>query len=725
MPLLDSIAAVRSTLLATRALAVLTLIASGVLGPLAVGASAAVDAGLRTADDSTATPLSITMTQLSPSTLPAKGVITISGIVQNDSKEDWAEINVSPFVSSAPITTRDDLAAAAATAADTAVGERLTETDIQVAIGDLAPGQKASFTVRVNRNALPITGDPGVYWIGVHALGASSEGRDNFADGRARTFIPLVPAAVARRRSVPLSVVVPLRERARRASDGSLNGPARWAAMTAPQGRLGRLADFAASSGDAALTWLLDPAVLDALQDYGRGNPPLSLGSSRPSTDADNDGDAPDSSPSPSPSPTPISGAPSEEERARANAVLETFLATLRTDSVLTLGYADPDVVSLARRGPNLLKRAGELATRSMREHGLTGTPVVAPPTGYFDPDLLARVPATSMLLLSDHEDLREPPLSRLESGQELVQTDERAFSGGPSPTAPRAPLALRQRILAEAALEVVKGSAPVRPVVFSLPSGWNPGPHWRDADFFGGLRVKWLRMVPVPRGATETYDGELPYGRAQLAEEIRASNVAATRRLARTSTVLGHLLANDNDVTDRLTGASLQASSYSARRTPRLAADQVLDLDAATRAQMNQVEVTGTDFVTLSGGSGSLTVTLVNDLKQPITVGLRARTDSAGVEVETPKPVSMQAGQRTTLRLKVASSVGVHEVTLEPVTTEGELAGTPLTFSLRTSQVGKLIWYIIIAGGVLLAVMIVRRVALRIRSSRWRVEET
>ena len=93
-------------------------------------------------------------------------------------------------------------------------------------------------------------------------------------------------------------------------------------------------------------------------------------------------------------------------------------------------------------------------------------------------------------------------------------------------------------------------------------------------------------------------------------------------------------------------------------------------------------------------------------------------------MKVEIPDPVSMQAGQRTTLRLQVSSRVGVHEVTLEPVTTEGETTGTPLTFSLRTSQVGRLIWIIIIAGGLLLAVTSVRRIVLRIRNSRWRVED-
>jgi hypothetical protein len=146
-----------------------------------------------------------------------------------------------------------------------------------------------------------------------------------------------------------------------------------------------------------------------------------------------------------------------------------------------------------------------------------------------------------------------------------------------------------------------------------------------------------------------------------------------------------------------------------------------VFALDATVRSLMGRVQVTGTDFVTLSGGSGSLTVTLVNGLKQPIAVGLKARTDSPQVKVETPAPVNMQPGQRTTLRLQVTSGLGVHEVTLSPVTTAGEETGTPLTFSLRTSNVGQLIWYIIIAGGALLAVMIVRRIVLRVRSHRWR----
>ncbi len=765
---MDSIAWVRGTRLATRALAVLTLLPlllalllAGDLLPggrpggdavaavrpgvpaavVAAASSTARPLGVGRADEREASPLTLELTQISPSVLPARGAVTLTGSVANTSPIEWTDINVAPFVSRTPITTRSELAQAAETEEAAAVGDRLTAPGVTAAAGDLQPGQSATFSLRVPRSALPISGDPGVYWIGVHALGTSVDGRDLVADGRVRTFIPLVPNAVARRRSVPISVVLPVRERARRAGDGRLAKPDRWDALTGPQGRLRRIADFGASAGSTPLTWLVDPAVLDALADYGAGNPPLQLGGRRGGGDrgtdqrdqpGDQPGDAGDpgdeasESPSADPTadaaPTPGADTPGADAQTRAEEVLQRLLGSIRSAPVLALGYSDPDVVALARRGPALLRRAEDLSTTRLTEHGVTGSPVVAPPGGYLDPDLLPALPEGSLLLLTDRERLRDPPVSRLPTGQDLVLSDARALAGGPGPTSARRPLALRQRILAEAALEATKGSAPARPLVISLPARWNPGAEWPEADFFAGLQVPWVDLVPLSRGATTAYDGTLVYGRS--GQEIPAANVAATRRLVNTSTTLDDLLAEPSEVTDLLTGAALQASSYFARPTLRVAAEQVLALDATTRRRMDGVRVTGTDFVTLSGGSGTVTVTLVNGLGQPVTVGLRARTDDPGVDVEIPEPVDMQPGERITLRLQVASPVGVHEVTLAPVTTEGEVAGLPLSFSLRTSNVGRLIWYIISAAGVLVAVMIIRRIVLRIRLRRWRVEE-
>ncbi len=336
---------------------------------LGVGPAAATPQFRPPAADEDDTPLSVTLTAMTPSEIPRKGAITLRGVVTNASEEQWTDINVFPFIAQEPITSRDELAEAAETAPDTAVGDRLTDPGTYETVEELAPGDSAPFTLRMPVSSLLISGDPGVYWIGVHALGTSSDGRDASADGRARTFIPLVPPQVARRRTVPVSVVLPLRDRARRDADGSLNGPTRWVNLTRPDGRLTRLADFGASAGSAPVSWLVDVAVLDALSDFANGNPPLSLGPAQRADQGgdgdDGDGDDPGGSdpspedgdsqeessegPSPSPEPRTGPGSPDAATRERTRSVLETFLSSTRKDPVLAVGYADPDVAALAR----------------------------------------------------------------------------------------------------------------------------------------------------------------------------------------------------------------------------------------------------------------------------------------------------------------------------------------------------------------------------------------
>ena len=147
-----------------------------------------------------------------------------------------------------------------------------------------------------------------------------------------------------------------------------------------------------------------------------------------------------------------------------------------------------------------------------------------------------------------------------------------------------------------------------------------------------------------------------------------------------------------------------------------------MLATDAGLRDRLAAVEVIGTDFVTLSGGTGTVAVTLVNGLEQPITVGVVASTRGDGVRIQTPEPLEMAPGERTVLRLRAnADSIGVHEVSLTPVTPDGLDLGTPLTFSVRTSEVGTLIWFVLAAGAALLVVMIGRRILRGVREHRWR----
>ena len=253
------------------------------------------------------TPLQVTVGTLAPAVVPRSGRITVSGQVTNRSKESWTDLRAYLFTSDVPLTSSEELDDAAATSQDAAVGSRLTaDGQYDDAVGDLAPGETTTYRVSVPRRSLGVGERPGVYWIGVHVLGASERGeRDSIADGRARTFIPQLPLRTTPTR---LSLVVPVKQAVHRGAAGRLLGLERWQRSLSADGRLDRLLNL---SGRATqpITWVVDPAVLDAAQSVSLDNPrldedPEQVGtdeSGSPSASPSESGDAPRRSPTTEP----------------------------------------------------------------------------------------------------------------------------------------------------------------------------------------------------------------------------------------------------------------------------------------------------------------------------------------------------------------------------------------------------------------------------------------
>ncbi|WP_209718995.1 DUF6049 family protein [Marmoricola sp. OAE513] len=691
---------------------VLLALLSALVGPLLT------DSPARAADPvaTGSTALSVHLARLSPAAIGTKGTLVLAGTVTNDSEDTWNAVNVHPFLSRSPMTTRDQLAAAAASDPETEVGTRLVEQNEFVAIGNLVPGQTAGFRIALKVKSLigtAITGEQGVYWIGVHALGQNAQGGARETLGRARTFIPLVRS----NEQTSVSVVVPVRERVRRDADGRVFGTTSWSSSLAPTGRLGRLASFIASAGTHPATLLIDPAVVDAVSDLKDDNKPLSFGKAE-----DED---PDDEPTSTPSGTTSRSSNRLEPIDRANA--ETWLSRIvtaaQTHTTLGLGYADPDANSLARRRPTLLKLADKLAAQTFTALDIPAVPALAPPGGWFDDDLLAAVPKESMILVEDHAAPRTRTRWRTTEQQDLVFSDSQVADGGPGPTSPTDALAYRQRILADAALRLPERST--SPLVVQLPNDWDPGTGWELADFFNSFDQPWLNLVPLAPttdSTTPTFTATLGYPRSVRRAEVPLDNITVARTLTQTTTVLSSLLQSENTIAHDLAGAALSAVSNHARKEELLARQQVLATNTRMRNRLAKVEVIGTEFVTLSGGSGTLAVTLVNGLDQPIEVGVEPQTSDPDVRIDSTKPVRMAPGERTVLRLDAKSSnIGVTEVVLSPVTEDGTELGTPLSFRLRTSQVGMLIWGVLGAGGLLLVVMIARRIRKGLREHRWR----
>jgi hypothetical protein len=678
------------------------------------------------------TPLDVRLVQMTPATIPAKGAITMSGTVRNISTEQWSAINVQPFVSQNPITTRADLVAAAATDPTAEVGPRIYKIGDFATVGDLAPGASTTFSIRVPVKDLGISGAPGVYWIGVHALGTDAAGRDDLADGRARTFIPLLTGT--RHRS-SLALVVPLRAEVRRDADGRLLDAAGWASALGTDGRLRRIADLLNTSSSGQVTLLVDPAVVEAAESLSAGNPGRSLGAASSPT-----GSTPSSSPTstgsgtPSPTASPSTsgngtsrsldplGRLDAGDQSDAAAWLSTFTSVARSHTLLGLPYADADVAALARRKPTMLSRADRLSAETFGRLGLAYTPAVAPPDGWVGAGALGQLPATATVLASDHG----LPAGRTQwhttAGQQYVFADALAATGGPGPTPALDALALRQRLLADAALRALSGATSTMVVV--LPQDWDPGAGWDAARFFSGLNQSWLDLIPLGAApaATPILTDIPKYPASERRKEIGRDDVDAARSLIQTGQTLHQLLRTDNTLGHAIAGAALASVSYHARQDQRVAAGQAAAADAAVRSELGQVQVVGTDFVTLSGGSGTVAVTLVNGLRVPIVAGVEPRSKVEKIRIDAPRPIALAPGERAVIRLRVdASAIGVHEVTLIPVTAAGSQLGTPLTFSLRTSQVGAFLWIVIGIALLLFLAMIVRRVLRGLRQHRWR----
>ena len=694
----------------------------------------------RAADD---TPLRVTIDQLTPAAIPDKGVVRVSGSVTNDDDVVWNTINVYAFISDQPMTTAAQLDAAARTPSDAVVGRRIT--DRKDTIATLAPGDSAPYSFTVPRQllraqSLGLRGrEPGVYWFGVHVLGEGPRGRDGTADGRARTFLPSVPQA--RTDQLPTAIVIPLRHQLIHADDGSLDDLDGWVQTLSPGGRLRSLVDFGAGSGDRAVTWVVDPALVDAVRRLAEGNPPRSLAPNLQAgePDGEDDGpvdpsatptDVPSQTPSPDPSPE-ASASPLDLDgldplvRAAAEAAT-AWLARLGEamrpeDQVMTLPYGDVDVAGAAAHDPSIYRRAVARAGTTLPGFDVTATPVVASPSGYLSIAGIRGADPSATILLTDAMFQAPAPALAQTAGRDVVVSALGASRGGPGPEDRTGPTAMRQRLLSEAAVRFLrKNPAPLTMVV---PHDWNPA---GGSTFFGGLDAPWLDLTTVADAArattpTPVESATLRYPAWQQAAELDAPGFDSAEALMRSGSSLQSLLSLNNIVAGTVADQALGTVSYSARSRPisnRASADRSR---AWIAQRLGQVRVSAPRAVTLSSTSGRFQAVITNDLDQPVTVSLDAQSDDR-LAVEGPRRVEVPAhGRGAALLTARTQENGIHEVTLLVTDKRGTPLGARTVLTLRSAQVSNVIWLFMGIGGALLLAAILVRLVRRVANARRR----
>ncbi len=666
-------------------------------------------------------PLAVTIDTLTPSYLPARGPVRLTGSVTNNTGDRWVAINTHVFISDTPITSSEELEEQAALDPEEPVGERITVPGTFATIDSLEPGESSQFSIEISRSRLGVEA-PGVYWFGVHALGEADEPRDEVADGRARTFVPLVPPRT--RDSVDTALVIPIRREVRYTRDGSLSDVEGWARALDIGGSLRSLVDFGAAAGSTPVTWLVDPAVPDAVRHLVAGNRPRSL---EDTVEPEGPGD--EESPTPEPTEeTPADETDDEESGAEpppANLATEPGLAwldrfgeALEGDQILALPYGDLDMSAAARRDPEMYRRARRAAGTDLQPWDLPTTPAIAAPGGYLSPDAIRIARKNSTFLVSDRMFGENPPAAARFASRTLTITSAAAAEGGPGPDDPLAPLAVRQRILSEAALRVLDGGT--QPLVVVMPPQWNPD---STTGFFDGLDVDWLNLAEVddldPPRATEIENGGLDYPTSQIIRELDAANFVSAQGLIGLGGILENVLARNDAVASEVLDQSLNSLSFSSREHPQSSRAETDRSRRWISAQLASIRVEAPPAVTLSSSTGRFSATITNQLDHPVRVRVASDAD-APLSIEDTDVIEVAAGGRSSVLLEAATDrLGVHNVQLIVTSEDGTPLGSSDSLPIRSAQVSDVIWLILGTGVALLFGAILVRLVRRIRQAR------
>lgn len=677
------------------------------------------------ADDEAAEtdPLSMTIDQLDTVSLDGrtKGRINVSGKVINTTDEEWSGVKVYPFIGDTPMTTSEELAEAAELPADALVGERIVTEGTYATIPDLAPGESYSWSLSVPRKLLQVT-EPGVYWFGVHALGATTP---TTADGRARTFLPLVKEPNKKAKAEKVSLVMPLRRSVVYNADGSVNYLPGWTRDLSAGGRLFRMLETGAEM--PSMTWAIDPALIDAVRNLAEGNPARNLAPTDEGEEPEESGSQ-SASPSASgllPSPSPSTDTDAEEalgeEAEAAQKAATVWLGRLEEalagHNLIALPYADPDLSALATTDPDLLATAREHTAQALAELGIKATSAVAPPTGYLDRAAVNLLEPGAVNLVSDRMFRGTAPVIADLDGHEMIVTSSGAAAGGPGPNDPIDAISVRQRIVAEAAL--TRGSG--KPLIAVLPDGWHPPQTaasfvapWNEAAWISSST---LTEAVAGHKATSITTDKLRYPRREMKAEISADRISTANELIDAGEMLQRVLTHNDEVASQILGEALTTTSYSARTGDTDTAAAALD---EVSSELSSITVAVPPKVILSSmKGGEFQVTLSNELDEPVTVRLDAITDES-LRVATSEPVQLDANSKASFNLAASmDDTGTHTALIVVTDTKGNPLGAHASVPIRPSQVSGVIWWFVGTGCALLFAAIAVRLTRRIMKAK------
>lgn len=666
------------------------------------------------AEDTPPDPVSVILTGVAPVTLGDSTTLSISGRIANSGFTDLTGVSVRLTISGSPLSDRRMIRQVSRGApVPDAIPLYATDTPVADVLG---PGAQQDFRISMRTADLPLA-DPGVYVVGVEAVGYGSAGYVIL--GSAQTLLPYVPADVA-----PINVawLWPLATWPSQDADGVLLGDLTPREVSTG-GRLRDLLDVGASS--PGISWVVDPQLLQMVSDMSDGYLVLKSGEIRPGTGqeaaAQWSADA-----------ARIIGTgrkPRDRDPAAPPPLLALPYADIDADAVTRAGL-ETDVVRSITVGPDLL-------TQNLGREA-DGTLAWAP-GGRIDPatlDLLASSGVRSIVVRE-----RAVPQATETTYTPTGHTDL-ATASGPvraliidsglldALTMPQGNqsqiLEARQRFVAELAFVTLDGGPPGRTLVAAAGSTrWSPNPRLLRALLASLRGIPWTRLVPVENLLSQPPTTEArvpaPYDPAARGHELSAAYMAEVMSAQDSLDSLRDVVANPLPITTPAMAALLRSESTAWRTRPSVGTSLVTQTQKSIDTQTAQVYVVPRETVTFSGDRGSVPVTVANDFDQPVMIGISlAGNPAARLSADAVTPITIEPGKRASLEVPVRIVGGDPlPVTVQLMDTKGRPFGAPVTMELRTTAYSRAALWVAVAAAALLVVLVVFDIVRRARQRR------
>ena len=692
----------RSAHLRVAALTVLVaLLGVGQLG----GLPGAVLSG-RTPVAAATSPATITLSGISPDVATAGDQLRVTGEIANTGRSDLRDVEVRLRLSETRLGSRAELAAVAEGRTASRDGQAVVTRNLP----DLPRGQSQTFDVSTALDDLPALTGFGVYVLGVEVLAArrSGFGRVDIV----RTLLPWVPRQPD---FLPtgFSWMWPLVSRPTRLADGTYADDSLAAEMDS-DGRLSRLLESGADMQDAAaITWVVDPALLDAAADMADGYRVR----------------APDGSVVP----------------GGGSGLAGLWLDRLRTVTagrpVLPLPFGDPDLVALDRHGlrGDLVRSTETGGTVLAEVLPLAGpvTDIAWPANGYVNRPTLGALRRTgsAAVVLDGRAVPPELDLSYTPGGRADVVTS----SGGvaalladptladllrrPGPD----PLLAAQRLLAETAMITAElpSTGTERSILVMPPRRWDPDQVFLDRLVAVVGQAPWTAATPL-RALAQSTPPELDrqplrYPRPERAAELPRDYLRALETMHASTALLTAVLADPqtSDLVEDFERSVLLLESTWWRGRDASRANR-LDREKLTLKDSREAVRVQPGNFTFSSRSGTIPVTIANELTQPVQVQLRLDPQTPRLRIEPVEPLTIGPGSKLQVPVPATAVAGGPVIVDAQLRTMGGAPyGQPVPLRITVTQYGTVALYITAVAAAVLFLAAGVRVLRRIMAAR------